>query len=264
MTFSIAQFHAVLQQAKQTTSNESDPLRILSLIDLTSLNSDDDEDRIRSLCHQSSTEYGSVAAVCVYLTFVPLSKQLLQETAVKIATVSNFPHGTELIEKVSREIEKATDNGADEVDVVWPYADYLSGREEEVGKFVNACSVACGGHAHLKIIMETGLFPDVEKIYHASRLIIDAGADFLKTSTGKVEVNATPEAAAAMLFAIRDSGEHIGFKAAGGIRTVQQATQYLNLATQIMGSEWITPDTFRLGASSLLNEVLSECKDIST
>jgi len=256
MAFAVNLFQQALQAANTKVDLKESAKRILSLIDLTSLNLDDDEKKITALCEQAITKHGNVAAVCIFPQFISLAKTQLKNTSIKIATVVNFPNGVSPVEDVTHQIEMAIKDGADEIDVVWPYKDFLAGHQSSAKKLVHASSVACANHVHLKVILETGLFPDAESIYTASQLIIDAGADFIKTSTGKVEVNATLEAAAAMLLAIKDSGQSVGFKAAGGIRTTQQAAAYLSIADHVMGDTWAAPDTFRFGASALLGDVL--------
>ena len=237
--------------------------KILSLIDLTSLNKDDTEEKITDLCRQAKTKYGSVAAVCFYPKFIVLARELLKNSNIKVATVVNFPNGDHKLEEVITQIAKAIDAGADEIDLVWPYHLFLQGDQKGAKEMVRRASVACGGQAHLKVILETGAFSDYRKIYTASCLVIDAGADFLKTSTGKIKIGATPESACAMLMAIKDrnghGGHHVGFKASGGIQTLEQAQNYIALAEIIMGDKWITADVFRFGASMLFNNVLETC-----
>lgn len=147
-------------------------------------------------------------------------------------------------------------SGADEVDVVFPYRALMAGNEAVGLELVEACRQACGD-AVLKVIIESGELADPALIRRASELAIDGGADFLKTSTGKVEVNATLEAAEIMLQVIRDSGKEIGFKAAGGVRSAEDAQGYLQLAERLMGAAWITPAHFRFGASGLLDDLLA-------
>ncbi len=256
MSFLNKYYEESLKMADSPVNLQTAALYALSLIDLTSLSEDDTEGKIAALCRRAVTKRGPVAAVCVYPQFVAFAKKQLAGSTVKIATVANFPEGTTPLKKVIKEVEQAIVNGADEVDVVWPYQTYLSGKIDSVGNMVRACSLACGHQVHLKVILETGAFPDTETIYSASRLIIDAGADFLKTSTGKIEIGATLEAATAMLLAIKESEQSVGFKAAGGIRTTQQAGEYLNIAKHVMGQGWISQNTFRFGASSLLDDIL--------
>ncbi len=231
--------------------------RILPLIDLTSLNDDDNDEVIKDLCQKAITPYGKVAAVCIYPSFVKLAKDCLNKTHIKIATVCNFPTGEQKIETILQDTQQTIANGADEIDLVIPYKDYLTGNYKSTINLVSECKKICGTNILLKVILETGALIKPKIITAASTDVITAGADFLKTSTGKIPVNATPEAAQLMLTVIHHSIRQIGFKAAGGIRTVEQATAYLKIADQIMGENWISPKTFRFGASSLLNDVLT-------
>lgn len=234
--------------------------KIISLIDLTSLNDSDTEETITALCQKANTALGSVAAVCVYPQFVKLAKSKLQNTPVKIATVANFPHGKDSLENVLSSIQQSIQDGADEIDVVFPYEKFLQGEVEFVVDFIRACKKICGKEILLKVILETGALKDSQIISAASVNALKAGADFIKTSTGKTAAGATPEAATVMLVAIKEMTEELhrsfGFKASGGVRTIEQAKQYLTLADKIMGPDWVTPKTFRLGASQLLDVVL--------
>jgi deoxyribose-phosphate aldolase len=237
---------------------------ILKLIDLTSLNETDTELSIKTLCHKAVTPFGHVAAVCVYPKFVQQAKTLLQTTPVKIATVVNFPEGKDSLQQVLPLIAEALSDGANEIDVVFPYTQYLAGQRQMACNFIHQCKEACGDNI-LKVILESGALNDETIITEASRDALLAGADFLKTSTGKIAAGASLSAATAMLKVIKQlSGElkrPLGFKASGGIRTIEQAQQYLDLANQIMGTGWISPKTFRFGASQLLDEVVSSLKN---
>ncbi|MGE4534462.1 deoxyribose-phosphate aldolase [Halomonas sp.] len=231
----------------------------LALMDLTSLNDDDSDRSIESLCRRARTPAGTPAAVCVYPAFVTTARRTLKaldlEGKVRIATVTNFPHGGDDIMAAARESREAVAAGANEVDVVFPYRALLAGDEETGRELVACCHQACGD-ATLKVILETGELKDPALIRRAAELAIEGGADFLKTSTGKVAVNATLEAAEILLEAIRASGRDVGFKAAGGVRTTEDAQAYLALAERVMGASWITPEHFRFGASGLLDDLL--------
>lgn len=233
----------------------------LSLMDLTSLNDDDSDDKIYDLCIAASTPFGQTAAVCVYPRFVKTALTTLDENyarQVKIATVINFPHGGDDAKLAKKQSKKAIKSGADEIDVVFPYRALLAGNEKVGAKLVKKCKKVCKKHdAKLKVIIESGELQTPELIKRASEIAIENGADFIKTSTGKVAVNATLEAAQIMLTVIKDSGKSVGFKAAGGIRSSDDAKAYLQLAENIMGREWISPDTFRFGASGLLDALLA-------
>lgn len=228
----------------------------LPLVDLTSLNATDTDADIESLCQQAKTPFGHPAAVCVYPQFIVTARRALTAHTlngqVKIASVTNFPDGGADVMAAARETREAVASGADEVDVVLPYRTLIDGDEDTCLEFVEMCQAACGGQALLKIILETGELKEPALIKRASEIAIEGGADFIKTSTGKVEVSATLEAAEIMLNAIKDSGQDVGFKASGGVRTTEDAAEYLALAADIMGPAWITPKHFRFGASSLL------------
>ncbi|WMC09983.1 deoxyribose-phosphate aldolase [Oceanimonas pelagia] len=231
----------------------------LSLMDLTRLNEHDTEADIVALCHQAVTPAGTPAAVCIHSAFVPLARATLAELGVagrvRVATVTNFPDGGSDIARAERETQAAIAAGADEVDVVFPWRALLAGDEHTGLALVRACRAA-GGARTLKVIIESGELGTPALIRRASELAIEGGADFIKTSTGKVAVNATLEAAGIMLEVIKHSGRPVGFKAAGGVRTLAQAADYLRLAAGIMGPAWITPAHFRFGASGLLTELL--------
>ena len=232
----------------------------LQLMDLTSLNEDDTPEAIIALCHQAHTEAGNTAAICIYPRFIPLARKTLQSLGlndVTIATVTNFPAGGDDIDIAVAETRAAVAYGADEVDVVFPYRALMAGNETVGAELVKRCKEACGDNALLKVIIETGELKDEALIRRASEIAIDAGADFIKTSTGKVPVNATPESARIMLEVIRDSGKtNVGFKPAGGIKTAEDAAMHLELADTIMGPEWVDRNHYRFGASSLLGNLL--------
>lgn len=231
----------------------------LSLMDLTSLNDDDTDDVIDDLCLSVNTAFGQTAAVCVYPRFVKRALSVLDEhhaRQVKVATVTNFPHGNTDIAAAVRETEAAITDGADEIDVVFPYRALITGDVAVGAELVAQCKDACGKHT-LKVIIESGELKSPALIQQASEIAITNGADFIKTSTGKVAVNATPTAAEIILNVIKNSGKKVGFKAAGGVRSVADAKTYLQLAESIMGEQWITPETFRFGASGLLGSLLA-------
>jgi deoxyribose-phosphate aldolase len=227
----------------------------LSLMDLTTLNDDDTDDRVIDLCRKAAGPAGRVAAVCVYPRFVAVAKRTLREigaSEVRVATVTNFPHGSSDVARAAEETREAVAFGADEVDVVFPYRALMAGDADTGAQLVTACRQACGRDVLLKVIIESGELKSPALIRQACLIAIEAGADFVKTSTGKVPVNATLESAQIMLQAIRDSGRDCGFKAAGGVRSAEEAVGYLALAARLMGDEWIDARHFRFGASSLL------------
>lgn len=217
-------------------------VQVLSLLDLTSLNDTDTAETIDTLCQNAKSN--NVAAVCVYPKFVKQAADSLKNSDIKVATVVNFPHGNDSLETVQQDIVQAIQDGADEIDLVFPHVD-------DAHHFIQACKKTCGDRI-LKVILETGALKEKNLISKASQCALTAGADFLKTSTGKIEIGATLEAAETMLQEIKQSKRQVGFKASGGIRTAEQAMQYINLANRILGNGWVTPQTFRIGTSRLL------------
>ena len=238
-------------------------LLALPLLDLTNLDESADEAAIRTLCARARTPAGPVAAVCLYPRFVGLAKELLAHPAIRVATVANFPDGAADPGAAAAETEAAVAQGADEVDVVFPYRSFLAG-DAQIGKdLVRRCRQACrrpdGGRALLKIILETGVLGDAATIRRAAGDAIDAGADFVKTSTGKREPGATVPAATALLEAIAAARRRriwVGLKVAGGIRTLSEATAYMALGERFVGRDFVGPATFRIGASRLLDDIL--------
>lgn len=233
--------------------------KALGLMDLTTLNENDTNEIVAALCQQSRSAVGETAAICIYPQFIPAAKKAFSELGidnVAIATVTNFPHGNDDVAIAVSETQKAVELGADEVDVVFPYRALITGNSQVGYELVKACKEACGD-VKLKVIIESGELKTPELIKQASEISIDAGADFIKTSTGKVPVNATLESAKIMLNVIKAKNTNVGFKAAGGVKTASDAKEYLDLTAQIMGEEWIDAQHFRFGASSLLADLLS-------
>lgn len=230
--------------------------RALVCLDLTNLQDDCDEAAIADLCRRAQTPQGSVAAVCIWPRFVPQAKAALARTGVRVATVVNFPRGMNEVEAVKAEARAALENGADEIDLVTPWREAARGNPAAVAALVREVRDVCGG-ATLKAILETGELADPVTIARAAEAALDGGADFLKTSTGKVRVNATPEAARVLLQAIVRRGGAAGFKPAGGVRTTAEAGVYLALCDEILGSGWAGPKRFRIGASGLLDALLA-------
>ena len=232
----------------------------IGLMDLTTLNEDDTDIKVISLCHQAKTAVGNTAAICIYPRFIPVARKTLREQGtadIKIATVTNFPHGNDDIEIAVAETRASVAYGTDEVDVVFPYKALIDGNESVGYELVKVCKEVCGDTL-LKVIIESGELKTPERIKRASEIAIEAGADFIKTSTGKVPVNATLEAAEVMLTVIKEKNPNIGFKAAGGVKDAQTAKAYLDLAREILGEDWVSPEHFRFGASSLLKNLLAE------
>lgn len=232
-------------------------LRALHLMDLTALNDSDTHESIRALAAAADTPVGTPAALCVYAQFVKTAKEVLASKGltIPVATVTNFPTGEANPQAAAGETAEAVILGADEVDVVFPFRALMAGDEEVGHKLVVQSRLAVGDKT-LKVIIESGELQESHLIKRASEIAIAAGAHFIKTSTGKVPVNATLQAAEIMIQAIHDSGKPVGFKAAGGVRTAAEAAAYLAIADRIMGPAWASPATFRFGASSLLGNLL--------
>lgn len=230
--------------------------RALGLLDLTNLNDDCDADAIEALCERAQTDFGNVAAVCIWPRFVPQAKALLHGTGIKIATVVNFPSGVEPLETVNATTLKAVADGADDIDMVIPWSLLLEGHESEVSASVSRVKQAAGS-ATVKAILETGMLGSEAIIRQACKSALAGGADFLKTSTGKVPENATPASARIVLEEISASGRPVGFKPAGGVRSTEDCGIYLGIADEIMGEGWATSKTFRFGASGVLDALLA-------
>lgn len=229
--------------------------RLLSLLDLTSLGEDDTSAHIEALCRTAVAAPRLPAAVCVYPEHITTARRCLQGTEVKVATVVNFPDGGSDPTRVEREARRALAAGADEIDLVLPYRALLDGDAACARTVVRSCRAACTDDVSLKLILETGVLGTPELIRAACAIGIEEGVDFLKTSTGKVPVNATAQAAAVILDTIAAAGGRCGFKAAGGIRTLADAVTYLDLAEARLGVGWSDPAHFRIGASALFGEL---------
>ena len=251
----------------------------IKMMDLTTLEGMDTPERVRSLCQKAMTpdlddpECPSPAAICVYGDMVPFAKEALGKSKIYVAAVATaFPSGRASMKVKLQDTKDAVANGADEIDMVIDRGAFLSGNYLEVFKQIQAIKQACqrpkGKAAHLKVILETGELQTYDNIRRASYLAMLAGADFIKTSTGKVSVNAALPITLLMLEAVRDwheeTGEVIGVKPAGGIRTAKDALRYLVVVKEVAGERWLTPDLFRFGASSLLNDVLMQRKKLLT
>jgi len=241
---------------------------IFSCIDLTSLNTSDSSGTIRSFAERTAhfsysfADISNVAALCVYPNFVKVARTGLGGSRVKLAVVAaSFPSAQTFTEVKILETSMAARMGADEIDIVIPVGTFLEGELDTVIDELKEIREAAGDTT-LKIILETGLLKDERSIYRASVIAMESGADFIKTSTGKSTVSATPEAAWVMCRAIRDyyneTGIMIGFKPAGGIVTPDDALIYYFIVKNMLGDRWLTPDYFRIGASRLANNILSE------
>ena len=243
-------------------------MNILNSIDLTSLNTTDNKSHILHLTGKVNSFSGrfsnipNVAAICVYPNFVPVVKEKLTVRNVKIASVAgSFPSSQTFRVLKIAECKMAVEAGADEIDIVLPVGIFLGNDFELVADEIRQIKEAVG-EKHLKVILESGLLGDYGQIFKASMIAMDAGADFIKTSTGKTSVSATPEAAFTMCHAIMDfyteTGIKVGFKAAGGIVTTSDALTYYNIVGSCLGEEWLNNKLFRIGASRLANNILAD------
>jgi deoxyribose-phosphate aldolase len=251
----------------------------IKMMDLTTLEGMDTPERVRSLCLKALTPdptdltTPSPAAICVYGDMVKYAKAALGDSGIYVAAVATaFPSGRASLKVKLEDTKDAVRAGADEIDMVIDRGAFLSGNYLEVYKQIVAVKQACkrsdGSYAHLKVILETGELQTYDNIRRASYLGMLAGGDFIKTSTGKVTVNATIPLTMLMLQAVKDwhdqTGEYIGVKPAGGIRTAKDAIKYLVVVKETAGEEWLNPDLFRFGASSLLNDVLMQRQKLKT
>lgn len=240
----------------------------LSMVDLTTLEGKDSEGKVRQLCqkakspHPAMPDIPSVAAVCVYPNMVRIAKESLRGTKINVASVASaFPSGMAPLSMRIEDTKYAVEEGADEVDMVITRGAFLEGEYNFVFDEIAAIKEACGD-AHLKVILETGELHTYENVRLASDIAMEAGADFIKTSTGKISPAATQPVTLVMLEAIRDfyykTDKMVGMKPAGGIRTAKQAIQYLVLVKETLGAAWLNNEYFRFGASSLANDLLMQ------
>lgn len=243
--------------ADPTTPDATNARRALRCLDLTDLTETCSEHAIEALCAKALASPGPVAAVCVWPQFVANARDALRGSTVRIATVVNFPAGGEDVDRIVDDTAEALGDGADEIDLVLPYGAVRRGDIDAANEMVAAVRDVVDKGRLLKVILETGELRDPKLIETASRLAIEAGADFIKTSTGKSPISATPEAVEIMLNVIKASGRPVGLKPAGGIRTVADAALYLGLADRIMGADWAKPATFRIGASSVYDALVA-------
>ncbi|MGA7991964.1 MAG: deoxyribose-phosphate aldolase [Thermoanaerobaculia bacterium] len=246
----------------------------ISMCDLTTLEGKDSPGKIRQMCAKAvrpdptDLSVPPVAAVCVYPDLVGIAKRALSGSIVKVASVATaFPSGRAPLPVKISDVKRAVSAGADEIDMVIDRGAFLSGDLRKVFDEIATVKEACG-EARLKVILETGELETYDNVRRASDLAIAAGADFIKTSTGKVQPAATPPVTLCMLEAIRDhwltTGARIGMKPAGGIRTSKQALHYLVLVKETLGAGWLTSELFRFGASSLVNDLLMQLKKEET
>jgi deoxyribose-phosphate aldolase len=244
---------ALIERARSAKADAALARRVVGLVDLTSLRGGETREEIEALCCRAR-EVGT-AAVCIYPDQLRAARSALAGSAVRLATVANFPHGGDDIAAVVAEVEAAVTGGADEVDIVAPLDAIMEGDVGLVGELVEAARDAAGAGIVLKLILETGVLQEPQRITAAARAAVMAGIDFLKTSTGKTPVSATLAAATLLLEVIEEAGGRVGFKAAGGIRTANDAAGYLLLADELLGPDWPTPERFRFGASALLDNL---------
>jgi len=247
---------------------------ILSMIDLTTLEGQDTPGKVRQLCqkaihlHDSMPGLPHVAAVCVYPTMVGIAREALQGSDINIASVATgFPSGQAPLSVKLEETRLAVESGANEIDMVISRGAFLAGNYQLVFDEIMAIKEACGD-AHLKVILETGELGTLDRVRRASVLAMHAGADFIKTSTGKIQPAATMQVTLVMLQAIRDyfyeTGRMVGMKPAGGISQSKLAVHYLVMLRETLGNAWMTPEWFRFGASSLANDVLMQLQKQAT
>lgn len=241
----------------------------IGMVDLTTLEGQDTPGRIRSLCAKArrpdpgDRTVPPVAAVCVYPDLVPVAVAALAGSRVRVASVATaFPSGRATLATRLADVADALDAGAQEVDMVIDRGAFLAGRLAEVHDGIVAVKERCAGRAHLKVILETGELSTLDNVRQAAWLALHAGADFVKTSTGKVQPAATPPVALVLLETVRDfadaTGELRGVKLAGGIRQAKDAVRYLVMVNEVAGPDWLSPELFRFGASALLNDLLMQ------
>jgi len=246
----------------------------VSMIDLTTLEGQDTPGKVRALCAKgrrpdpSDPSCPPVAAICIYGDLVPVAVEALAGSGIHVAAVATaFPSGRAPLDVKLADVRAAVEAGADEIDMVIDRGAFLAGRYPEVHEEIVATKQACG-EAHLKVILETGELATYDNVRRASWLAMLAGADVIKTSTGKVSPAATLPVTLVMLEAVRDfraqTGRQVGVKAAGGIRSAKDAVRYLVVVNETCGDDWLHPDYFRFGASSLLNDLLMQRRKLAT
>ena len=258
---------ALSRQSRLCDRNES-LKTIFQCIDFTTLEAFDNETKINDFCSKAlsfkdNDLHISVPAVCIYSPFVRQAKELLRGSGIRVATVAcAFPSGQMPFELKRREVEYCVEQGADEVDMVISRGTFLAGRLDEVYEEIKSVREACAPPVRLKVILETGELKSVENIRRASEIAINAGADFIKTSTGKSPVSATPLAVIIMCDTIKEyfeaTGRMVGFKPAGGMSTIDDALTYFYIVREVLGERWLNKDYFRVGTSRLAGKVMDE------
>lgn len=234
--------------------------KALGLLELTSLNADDNSERIVALCERALTPIGNVAAVCVSSRFAGLARRTLDALdarEVKVVAAVNFPGGGASVSVVESEIQSVLHVGVDEVDLLYPFHAQLAGNKQIGSEMIASAKAICEQRATLTVTLETGVLSDPQIIHDVCRVAIRAGAGFLKTSAGKQIMGATPQAARILIEAIAELGAQVGFKASGNVRTLDEARSYLHMAQSRFGPAWLQPDRLRLGANSLLDDLLA-------
>ncbi len=265
---------ALATRSIKTTAKAAAIDLAIRMVDLTTLEGSDTPGKVRALSAKAlrpdpaDPSCPPVAAVCVYPSMVPVAAEVVKGSGVHVASVATaFPSGQAPLSVKLAETRAAVAAGADEIDMVISRGEFLAGRYDEVFAEIVAVKEAAGD-AHLKVILETGELGTYDNVRRASWLAMLAGADFIKTSTGKVPVAATLPVTLVMLEAVRDfrarTGRQVGVKPAGGIRTTKDAIRYLVLINETVGADWLAPDWFRLGASSLLNDLLMQRTKLTT
>lgn len=247
----------LVEEAGKAQASKEAALTVLHSLDLTSLNDDDTPEKIDGLIKKADQgSFGHVAATCVYPQFLTQTFNATAQKGIGRATVINFPSGHGTPEQTTADVKQAVKDGANEIDIVLDYQSFQKGDFETAKALLDAARAATGEGVKLKVILETSEFEDYRDVYAASVLALDAGTDYLKTSTGKsARGGATLEAAAAMMQAILDTGSDAGVKISGGVKTVTDGAKYITLVESMMGKGWISTDTFRIGASGVLNDV---------
>jgi len=259
---------ALAKRSIKTTAKRAGIRLAMSMLDLTTLEGKDSEGKVRQLCQKAMRPMPGdptvphVAAVCVYPNLVAIAKDALSGSGVKVASVATgFPAGQVPLPIKIEDTRLAVAMGADEIDMVIDRGAFLAGDYDRVFEEIIAVKDACGP-AHLKVILETGELETYDNVRRASQLAMGAGADFIKTSTGKIQPASTPGVVLVMLEAIRDhykeTGRRVGMKPAGGIKTSKQALHLLVLVKETLGDAWLTPDLFRIGASTVANDLLMQ------
>ena len=265
-----ARIEAIIGKQSKNCDRREALKTIFQSIDFTTLEATDNAQKINEFCMKAldfqKNEMGiSVPAICIYSPFVKQAKEILKGSGIKVATVAcAFPSGQMPFDLKKKEVEYCVEQGADEVDMVISRGTFLAGDYDDVYNEIQAIREICKSHVHLKVILETGELKTVANIRKASELAILAGADFIKTSTGKIAVNATPMAAVVMCDTIKEyyeaTDQMVGFKPAGGMSTIDDALTYYYIVRDILGDKWLNKDYFRVGTSRLAGKVLEELK----